>query len=73
VGLGIGPLGAAFVLWDVGMKKGDVSLLGVLAYGALIISTGLLILLGFAEATWKLAFACALMVTAAVIATRANG
>ena len=30
--LGAGPVGAAFLLWDIGMKQGDTSLLGVLAY-----------------------------------------
>ncbi len=76
VGLGLGPLGAAFLLWDIGMKKGNVPLLGVLSYGALILSTALLVVLGFAEPTWSLALACALMlvaaVVAAVVATRAE-
>jgi drug/metabolite transporter (DMT)-like permease len=31
VGLGLGPMGAAFLFWDVGMKKGNVPLLGVLS------------------------------------------
>jgi drug/metabolite transporter (DMT)-like permease len=69
-GLGAGPVGAAFLLWDIGMKKGDTSLLGVLAYASPVISTGLLVALGLAEPTWALAIACALMVAAAVIATR---
>jgi drug/metabolite transporter (DMT)-like permease len=70
-GLGVGPLGAAFLLWDIGMKKGNVPLLGVLSYGALILSTALLIALGFAEPAWTLGLACALMVVAAIVATRA--
>lgn len=69
--LGAGPVGAAFLLWDIGMKQGDTSLLGVLAYASPVISTGLLVLLGLAEPTWTLAIACALMVAAAVVATRA--
>jgi drug/metabolite transporter (DMT)-like permease len=69
--LGLGPIGAAFVLWDIGMKKGNVPLLGVLSYAALILSTALLVALGLAQATWSLAAACALMVLAAFIATRA--
>ena len=68
--LGLGPIGAAFVLWDIGMKQGSVPLLGVLSYAALILSTALLVALGLAQATWSLAFACALMVLAAFIATR---
>jgi drug/metabolite transporter (DMT)-like permease len=70
VGLGLGPLGAAFLLWDIGMKQGNVPLLGVLSYAALILSTALLIALGFAEPAWTLAAACALMVAAALVATR---
>lgn len=69
-GLGIGPVGAAFLLWDIGMKRGDVSLLGVLSYASPVVSTALLVVLGFAEPAWTLALACGLMVAAAVIATR---
>lgn len=69
-GLGLGPVGAAFVLWDIGMKHGNVPLLGVLSYASPILSTALLVALGLAEATWSLAIACGLMVLAAVVATR---
>ena len=31
VDLELGPLGAAFLFWDIGMKRGNVSLLGVLS------------------------------------------
>ncbi len=72
IGLGVGPVGAAFLLWDMGMKRGDVSLLGVLSYASPVLSTGLLIALGIAEATWLLAIACAMMVAAAVVATRSG-
>ena len=71
-GLGIGPVGGAFMLWDIGMKKGNVPLLGVLSYAALILSTALLVVFSLAEATWSLAIACALMVVAAITATRAD-
>jgi drug/metabolite transporter (DMT)-like permease len=70
IGLGAGPVGAAFLLWDIGMKRGDVSLLGVLSYASPVISTGLLVALGIAEATWLLAVACGLVVAGALIATR---
>jgi drug/metabolite transporter (DMT)-like permease len=70
VGLGLGPLGAAFLLWDIGMKQGNVPLLGVLSYAALILSTALLVALRLAQPTWSLAAACALMLAAAFIATR---
>jgi drug/metabolite transporter (DMT)-like permease len=72
IALGAGPVGAAFLLWDIGMKRGDVSLLGVLSYASPIISTLLLVALGLAQATWSLVVACMLMVAAAAIATRAG-
>ena len=70
IGLGLGPVGAAFLLWDIGMKGGSVPVLGVLSYASPILSTALLVALGLAQATWSLAVACALMVMAAIIATR---
>jgi drug/metabolite transporter (DMT)-like permease len=70
VGLGLGPVGAAFFLWDTGMKHGDVALLGVLSYASPVLSTALLVALGYAEPAWTLALACGLMTAAAVIATR---
>lgn len=69
-GLGVGPVGAAFLLWDIGMKRGDVPLLGVLSYASPILSTALLVALGLAAASGTLALACGLMVLAAAIATR---
>jgi len=69
IGMGLGPLGAAFLFWDIGMKRGNVPLLGVLSYAALILSTLLLIALGLAQPTWALGIACALMIAAAGIAT----
>jgi drug/metabolite transporter (DMT)-like permease len=67
--LGLGPVGAAFFLWDVGMKAGDVSLLGVLSYAAPVISTAMLVLAGLAEPSWRLGVAAGLMVLAGVVAT----
>ena len=72
IGLGVGPVGAAFLLWDIGMKGGDVSLLGVLSYAAPILSTGLLVLLGLAAPSIQLGLACALMVLATAIAARSS-
>ena len=66
--LGLGPVGAAFLLWDMGMKHGHIATLGVLAYASPIISTLLLVLLGLAEPTLSLGAACLMMVAAAAIA-----
>ena len=68
--MGIGPLGLAFLVWDHGTKHGELPVLGTLAYGAPVLSTLLLVLLGFAAATFQLAIACALVVGGAWIATR---
>ncbi|HEY7382354.1 MAG TPA: EamA family transporter [Beijerinckiaceae bacterium] len=67
--LGIGPLGAAFYLWDVGVKRGDIRMLGIASYAAPVLSTLLLVLAGFAEPTSALALACALIVVGALVAT----
>jgi drug/metabolite transporter (DMT)-like permease len=66
---GLGPVGAAFYLWDIGMKRGDIRLLGIGSYAIPVVSTAVLILAGFAEATWSLAVACALIAAGAVVAT----
>jgi drug/metabolite transporter (DMT)-like permease len=70
VGLGLGPVGAAFFLWDHGMKRGDIRLLGTASYAAPVLSTILLVLCGFATAHWTLAVACALIVGGAMVAVR---
>lgn len=72
LGLGLGPIGAAFFLWDVGMKRGDVPLLGVASYAAPVLSTLILVVAGYAEPTLGLAAACALIVAGALIATVAK-
>jgi drug/metabolite transporter (DMT)-like permease len=69
IGSGLGPVGAAFYLWDVGMKQGDIRLLGIGSYAIPVASTGILILAGFAEPTWSLALACGLIAAGAVVAT----
>ena len=72
VGLSVGPVGAAFLLWDIGMKHGNVAYLGVLGYASPVISTALLILLGLAAPSLALALACALILAAAFIARPAG-
>jgi drug/metabolite transporter (DMT)-like permease len=67
--LGLGPVGAAFYVWDIGVKRGDIRLLGVASYAAPILSTLVLVLAGYAEPSLSLALACALIVTGALIAT----
>ena len=72
LGLGLGPVGLAFYVWDYGVKHGDIRLLGVAAYAAPVLSTLILVAAGVAPATSALALACALIVGGAVVASRAG-
>jgi drug/metabolite transporter (DMT)-like permease len=67
--LGLGPVGAAFYVWDIGMKRGDIRFLGVASYATPVLSTLLLVVAGYAEPTLTLALACGLIVAGALIAT----
>ncbi len=70
VALGIGPVGVAFYAWDVGMKRGDIRLLGALSYTTPLLSTGCLILAGFAKPTPVLAAATLMIAGGGLIAAR---
>ncbi|MFO1303344.1 MAG: DMT family transporter [Burkholderiales bacterium] len=69
--LGLGPMGAAFYLWDVAMKRGDPRVIGTLAYATPVLSTLLLLLVTSRPPTWSLAAATALIVGAAILAVTA--
>jgi len=62
LGLGIGPVGLAFFVWDYGMKKGDIKLIGALSYATPLLSTLLLVLFQGAQLTFWIGVACALIV-----------
>jgi drug/metabolite transporter (DMT)-like permease len=70
--LGLGPVGAAFFLWDVGMKRGDPRLLGTLAYAVPVASTLLLIAAGEGELSWRAAVATLMVAGGGFIAARAR-
>lgn len=70
--LGLGPVGVSFLFWDIGMKQGDIQLLGALSYAAPLLSTLALVATGFAPATLPLAVGGALIVTGAALAARAG-
>lgn len=70
--LGLGPVGAAFYLWDIGCKRGDVRVLGVAAYAAPVLSTLILVATGYAAPSPALAAACLLIVAGALLAVRAS-
>ena len=68
--LGLGPIGAAFFTWDVGVKRGNIRLLGTLSYAAPLLSTLLLVLFGEAQPSWALVVACVLIVGGAAVASQ---
>ena len=70
LGLGLGPVGAAFFVWDYGTKHGNIQVLGAFSYAAPLLSTLVLIAFGKAQATWAVGMACALIVTGALMASK---
>ena len=72
VGLGLFPVGLAFYAWDYGVKKGNIQILGVASYAAPVLSTLALVLAGFAEPSWRILIACALVSLGALLAVSGN-
>lgn len=71
--LGLGPVGLAFYVWDVGVKRGDIQLLGVASYAAPLLSTLVLVGFGVAKASVTLIGAAVLIAGGALLAARASG
>ena len=72
VALGLGPVGLAFYVWDIGVKRGDIQLLGTSSYAAPLLSTLILVLTGVADPGWSLALATLLITGGALTAARAS-
>ncbi|MDB5620587.1 DMT family transporter [Tardiphaga sp.] len=70
IALGIGPVGAAFYAWDIGMKRGDIRVLGAASYATPLLSTAFLILAGYAQPSANLALAAALIAGGGLIAAK---
>jgi drug/metabolite transporter (DMT)-like permease len=70
VALGVGPVGTAFYTWDIGMKRGDIRVLGAASYATPLLSTAFLIMAGFAEASLTIAIAAVLIAGGGLIAAR---
>ena len=68
--LGIGPVGAAFFAWDIGMKRGDIRVLGAASYATPLLSTGFLIAAGFARPSVAIAIAAVLIAGGGLIAAK---
>lgn len=72
IGLGLGPVGLAFYVWDIGVKRGDIQMLGTSSYAAPLLSTLILVLAGIAAPSWTLALAALLITGGAALAARAS-
>ncbi|MEL6452206.1 MAG: EamA family transporter [Pseudomonadota bacterium] len=70
--LGLGPVGLAFYVWDIGVKHGDIQMLGTASYAAPVLSTLILVLAGIAAPSWSLAVAALLITAGALLAARAS-
>jgi len=66
--LGLGPVGLAFYVWDIGVKQGDIQVLGAASYSAPLLSTLILILTGYASYSHIILVACLLITAGAVLA-----
>lgn len=70
--LGAGPIGIAFYLWDIGIKHGDIKLLGTISYAAPLLSTFILVLTDQTNLSISLIFASFLISIGAIIAARSS-
>lgn len=70
VALGVGPVGLAFFVWDIGVKRGDIQLLGTLAYAAPLLSTLALVLANMAQPSLMLGLAALMITGGALVAAR---
>jgi drug/metabolite transporter (DMT)-like permease len=70
VALGLGPVGLAFYVWDIGVKHGDIQVLGAASYAAPLLSTAILIASGYAAYSHNVLIACLLITAGAVLAAR---
>ena len=68
--MGLGPLGAAFFLWDKALKLGDARQIGILSYLTPLASTILLLVASGRALTPSIVLAAALIIGAAVVGTR---
>jgi len=69
---GLGPLGAAFFVWDMALKRGDARQIGILSYLTPLGSTTLLLAVTGRPLTWSIGLAAGLIISAAVMGTRAR-
>ena len=68
IGLGLGPVGLAFYVWDRGMKHGNLQLLGVASYATPLVSTIIMAAFGLGQLSNTLWIATLLVTAGALIA-----
>ena len=66
--LGLGPVGGAFYLWDIALKKGNQQLLASLSFSTPLISSVILAIAGFNAWSANIIIALALILSGAIIA-----
>jgi len=66
--LGLGPVGGAFYLWDIALKKGNQQLLASLSFSTPLISSVILAIAGFNAWSVNIIIALALILIGAIIA-----
>ncbi len=69
LGLGLGPVGVAFFVWDYGMKQGDIKLIGSLSYATPLLSTLMLVIFGRSTPNSAIWSACTLIVLGSIISS----
>jgi drug/metabolite transporter (DMT)-like permease len=72
VAIGLGPMGAAFYLWDRALKTGDARTIGLLSFLTPLGSTALLLAVTGRAFSWQLGLATALVVGSAALGLRAS-
>ena len=70
--LGLGPVGLAFFAWDIGMKRGDIQVLGVASYAAPLLSTLALVAVGITKPSSAILIAAGLIAAGAALAAQAS-
>jgi drug/metabolite transporter (DMT)-like permease len=68
--MGLGPLGAAFFLWDKALKLGDARQIGILSYLTPLGSTALLMMVSGRALSWSIGLAAVMIIGAALLGTR---
>ncbi|MEF2071393.1 aromatic amino acid exporter YddG [Consotaella aegiceratis] len=68
LGLGLMPVGAAFYVWDHGVKHGDIQVIGASSYAAPLLSTLILVAAGETRMSATILSAAVLITTGAVLA-----